>query len=151
MMELIDYCRDHSIEQILQLEDVKERIELYTEHRPQFKDQLKRCTSVHNNLVVLDLDDEEIIFAGNRFMIYVLFLEQNISIHVLWGLKKNTVFAIDGSIINRSHTTHIGELYLEHEGGGRRDAGTCQIENNKYSHILAELIKRCIPRSNKTV
>ena len=143
MMQLIDYCRDHTIEQILQLDDVKERIELYNEHRQQFEDQLKRCTTVHNNLVVLDLRDEEIIYAGNRFMIYALFPEQNISIHVLWGLKKqNTVFAIGGSIINRSHKTHIGELCLEHDGGGHRNAGTCQIENDKYEEVLDVLIKR---------
>jgi nanoRNase/pAp phosphatase (c-di-AMP/oligoRNAs hydrolase) len=143
MMQLIDYCRDHTIEQILQLDDVKERIELYNEHRQQFEDQLKRCTTVHNNLVVLDLRDEEIIYAGNRFMIYALFPEQNISIHVLWGLKKqNTVFAIGGSIINRSHQTHIGELCLEHDGGGHRNAGTCQIENDKYGEILDVLIKQ---------
>ncbi len=143
MMQLIDYCRDHTIEQILQLDDVKERVELYNEHRQQFEDQLKRCTTVHNNLVVLDLRDEEIIYAGNRFMIYALFPEQNISIHVLWGLKKqNTVFAIGGSIINRSHKTHIGELCLEHDGGGHRNAGTCQIENDKYEEVLDVLIKR---------
>jgi nanoRNase/pAp phosphatase (c-di-AMP/oligoRNAs hydrolase) len=143
MMELIDYCRDHNIEQILQLDDVKERVELYTEHRQQFEDQLKRCTTVHNNLVVLDLRDEEVIYAGNRFMIYALFPEQNISIHVLWGLKKqNTVFAIGGSIINRSHQTHIGELCLEHKGGGHRNAGTCQVDNDKYSEVLSELINR---------
>jgi nanoRNase/pAp phosphatase (c-di-AMP/oligoRNAs hydrolase) len=143
MMELIDYCRDHTIAQILELEDVKERVELYNSHRQQFEDQLKRCTSVHNNLVVLDLRDEEIIYAGNRFMIYALFPEQNISTHVLWGLKKqNTVFAIGGSIINRSHKTHIGELCLEHEGGGHRNAGTCQVANDQYSKVLSELITR---------
>jgi nanoRNase/pAp phosphatase (c-di-AMP/oligoRNAs hydrolase) len=143
MMMLIDCCRDHSIEQILQLEDVKERVELYTEHRQQFEDQLKRCTTVHKNLLILDLRDEDIIYAGNRFMIYALFPDQNISIHVLWGLKKqNTVFAIGGSIINRSHKTHIGELCLEHEGGGHRNAGTCQVSNDSYSEVLVELTKR---------
>ena len=143
MMQLIDYCHDHDIDQILQLDDVLERVELYNEHKQKFEDQLKRCSTVHNNLVVLDLRDEEIIYAGNRFMIYALFPEQNISIHVLWGLKKqNTVFAIGGSIINRSHKTHIGELCLEYDGGGHRNAGTCQVNNSRYSSILNELIMR---------
>jgi nanoRNase/pAp phosphatase (c-di-AMP/oligoRNAs hydrolase) len=143
MMELIDYCRDHNIEQILQLEDVKERVELYNSHRSQFEEQLIRCSSVHDNLVVLDLRDEETIYAGNRFMIYALYPAQNISIHVLWGLKKqNTVFAIGGSIINRSHKTHIGELCLEHEGGGHRNAGTCQVANDQYSEVLRTLTAR---------
>lgn len=143
MMQLIDYCRDHNIDEILELPDVKERVELFFDHRDKFEDQLRRCTTVHNNLVVLDLRDEDPIYAGNRFMIYALFPETNISIHVLWGLKQqNTVFAIGGSIINRSHQTHIGELCLEHGGGGHRNAGTCQVDNDQASDVLAQLVQR---------
>ncbi|UTW48342.1 exopolyphosphatase [Bacterioplanoides sp. SCSIO 12839] len=143
MMQLIDYCRDHNIDEILELPDVKERVELFFDHKDKFEDQLRRCTTVHNNLVVLDLRDEDPIYAGNRFMIYALFPETNISIHVLWGLKQqNTVFAIGGSIINRSHQTHIGELCLEHGGGGHRNAGTCQVDNDQASDVLAQLVQR---------
>jgi len=143
MMQLIDYCRDHSIGQILELPDVKERVELFFDHRDKFEDQLRRCSTVHNNLVVLDLRKEETIYAGNRFMIYALYPQTNISIHVLWGLKQqNTVFAVGGSIINRSHQTHIGELCLEYGGGGHRNAGTCQVDNDKAESVLEELIRR---------
>lgn len=143
MMQLIDFCRDHDIDEILELPDVKERVELYIEHKEQFEQQLKRCSTVHGNLVVLDLRDEDPIFAGNRFMIYAMYPDCNISVHVLWGLKKqNTVFAIGGSIINRSHQTHIGELCLEHGGGGHRNAGTCQVDNDQYAEILEGIIKR---------
>lgn len=76
MMDLIDYCRSHTIEQILDLPDVKERVELYTQHAELFVDQLKRCATVHGNVVVLDLRKEETIYAGNRFMIYALFPTQ---------------------------------------------------------------------------
>jgi len=93
--------------------------------------------------VVLDLRKEETIYAGNRFMIYALYPQTNISIHVLWGLKQqNTVFAVGGSIINRSHQTHIGELCLEYGGGGHRNAGTCQVDNDKAESVLEELIRR---------
>lgn len=143
MMQLIDYCRDHSIRQILELPDVKERVELFFDHQDKFEDQLRRCSTVHNNLVVLDLRKEDTIYAGNRFMIYALYPQTNISIHVLWGLKQqNTVFAIGGSIINRTHQTHIGELCLEYGGGGHRNAGTCQVDNDKAESVLSELIQR---------
>jgi len=143
MMQLIDYCRDHSIGQILELPDVKERVELFFDHKDKFEDQLRRCSTVHNNLVVLDLREEDPIFAGNRFMIYALYPQTNISIHVLWGLKQqNTVFAIGGSIINRTHQTHIGELCLEYGGGGHRNAGTCQVDNDKAESVLGKLIQR---------
>jgi len=142
MMDLIDYCIDHTIEEIMQLPDVIERVELYNKYQDDFMDQLKRCTTIHNNLVVLDLREEEIIYPGNRFSIYALFPDTNISIHVLWGFKKqNTVFATGKSIVNRTSKTNIGELMLKHGGGGHNAAGTCQIDNNKAEDILKELIE----------
>ncbi len=143
MMDLIDYCRNHDVAQIMQLPDVKERAELYFSHEDQFKEQLKRCSKVHGNLVVLDLRKEETIYAGNRFMIYALFPETNISIHVLWGVKQqNTVFATGKSILNRSSKTNIGELMLQYGGGGHQNAGTCQVDNDKADVVLAELVKK---------
>ncbi|MEZ5654162.1 MAG: exopolyphosphatase [Burkholderiaceae bacterium] len=141
MMQLIDYCRDHDIDDILQLPDVRERVDLFMQHREPFEAQLRRCSTVHGNLVVLDLRNEDTIYAGNRFMIYALNPQCNISIHVLWGLRQqNTVFAIGGSILNRSCKTHIGELCLRHAGGGHRNAGTCQIDNDKVEPTLAAII-----------
>lgn len=143
MMDLIDYCRDHSIEQILALPDVQERVELYREHEGKFVEQVRQCSTVHGNLVVLDLRDEEIIYAGNRFLIYALFPECNISMHVLWGLRKqNTVFTIGKSIFDRSCTTNVGALCLEHGGGGHPAAGTCQVPNEDASRVQGELIAK---------
>jgi len=143
MMKLIDLCKDHSIDDIMQDEDVRERAELYAEQQELFKDQVKRCAKVYDNLVVLDLRDEETIYAGNRFMIYALFPEQNISIHVMWGLKKqNTVFATGKSIFNKTSKTNIGELMLQYGGGGHMNAGTCQVANEDAEQKLAEIVKK---------
>lgn len=141
MMDLIDYCKNHTIEEILQLPDVKERVELYFEQEGKFKDQIKRCSTVHGNLVVLDLRNEETIYAGNRFVIYAMYPECNISIHVLWGLKQqNTVFATGKSIFDRGSKTNVGELMLKYGGGGHHAAGTCQVENDVAEEKLKELI-----------
>ena len=141
MMQLIDYCKNHTIDQILQLPDVKERVDLYFDQEEKFKEQIQRCAQVYNNLVVLDLRNEKVIYAGNRFVIYALFPDCNISIHVLWGLKQqNTVFAVGKSIFNKTSKTNIGELMLRYGGGGHQNAGTCQIENDKASQVLKELI-----------
>ena len=143
MMQLIDYCRDHSVEEIIALPDVKERVDLYFEHEGKFKEQIKRCSTVHSNLVVLDLRNEETIFAGNRFMIYALYPDCNVSIHVLWGLNKlNTVLATGKSILNRTSKTNIGELMLSYGGGGHENAGTCQVENDDSERVLNELITK---------
>jgi nanoRNase/pAp phosphatase (c-di-AMP/oligoRNAs hydrolase) len=143
MMELIGYCRTHSIDQIMALPDVRERTALYMEHEALCKQQIRRCAKVHRNLVVLDLREEKVIFAGNRFIIYALFPETNISIHVLWGLKnQNTVFATGKSILNRTSKTNIGALMLEYGGGGHENAGTCQVSNDMAEDVLGALIQR---------
>ena len=143
MMELIDHCKESSIDDILKLPDVAERVELYEEHADAFKDQLMRCSTVHGNLVVLDLRNEETIHPGSRFAIYALFPQCNISIHQMWGFKQqNTVFATGKSIFDRSCQTHVGELMLEYGGGGHAAAGTCQIDNERADDVLAVLVKR---------
>lgn len=143
MMDLIDYCKTHSIEEILDLPDVKQRVELYFEHEERFKEQLRRCSTIYDNLVVLDLRDEEIIFPGNRFMIYALFPTCNISMHVMWGkAKQNTVFAVGKSIFNRTSKTDIGKLMLEFGGGGHEAAGTCQVDTALADKTMKTLIKR---------
>lgn len=141
MMDLIDYCRHHSIEDIIRLPDVQERVELYFEQQHKFKDQIERCATVHGNLVVLDLRNEETIYAGNRFMIYAMYPQCNMSIHVLWGLKQqNTVFATGKSIFDRSAQTVVGSLMLKYGGGGHEAAGTCQVANDQAVEVLGELI-----------
>ena len=142
MMQLIGYCMDHSIDEILELPDVKERVDLYFEQSDRFEAQLKRIAKVYDKVVVLDLRDEEIIHAGNRFMIYALYPETQISIHVAWGFKQqNTAVMIGKSIVNRGSNADIGALCLRYGGGGHRNAGTCQLDNDKVDAELPKIIQ----------
>lgn len=141
MMQLISFCMDHSIDEILELPDVKERVVLYFEQADMFKEQLKRIAKIHDKVVVLDLRNEEVIHAGNRFMIYALYPETQISVHVAWGFRKqNTAVMIGKSIINKGSTVDIGELCLKYGGGGHHNAGTCQLENDVVDAQLPEII-----------
>ena len=143
MMDLIEYCRDHDINEILNLPDVQERVDLYFAHGEPAREQIKRCATVHDNLVVLDLRGEETIYATNRFMIYALFPQCNISIHVMWGVhKQNTVLACGKSILDRSSKTNVGELMLGYGGGGHKAAGTCQVASGEADATLAQLIEQ---------
>ncbi len=144
MMKLIDHCRKHDkIKDILKLPDVKERVDLYFSHKQKCRDQIERCATVHKNLVVLDLRQEETIWAGNRFVVYALFPKCNISMHVLWGKnKQNTVMVVGKSILNRTSKTFIGKLCLEYGGGGHDAAGTCQVPNLDADETINELIEK---------
>ena len=143
MMDLIEQCTTLSIEEILALPDVQERVKLFQEHAALAKQQIQRCSTVHGKLVVLDLRKEETIYAVNRFMIYALYPSCQISIHVMWGVKQqNTVFAIGKSILNRNSPVNIGELCLAYGGGGHQNAGTCQVANKEANAKLNEIIEK---------
>ena len=143
MMQLIDACLECSVDEVLEMPDVVERVTLYREHAAAAQEQLLARSTVHGNLVVLDLREDEVIDPTNRFMIYALFPDCNLSIHVLWGLKQqNTVFAMGKSIVDRSSRTDVGALMLSYGGGGHEAAGTCQVANSDAEPVLAELIER---------
>jgi nanoRNase/pAp phosphatase (c-di-AMP/oligoRNAs hydrolase) len=140
MMNLIDACLTKSIDEILEMPDVLERVDLYRAHEPKAREQIQRCAKVQGNVVVLDLRAEETIWPTNRFAIYALHPSCNVSIHVMWGLKKqNTVLATGKSILDRSSKTNVGALMLKYGGGGHVAAGTCQVPNEQADAVLAEL------------
>jgi nanoRNase/pAp phosphatase (c-di-AMP/oligoRNAs hydrolase) len=142
MLQLVDVCAKKPVEEILEMPDVKERVELYFAQEELFKNQLQRCGKVQDHLVTVDLRQEEVIYAGNRFMVYALFPNCNISMHIMWGLnKQNTVFAVGKSILNRTNYTNIGELMLRFGGGGHVGAGTCQVPNDQAQQVQEQLTK----------
>ena len=143
MMKLIELCRTEGIDQILQDPDVQERVELMQSYQERFETQLRECTTVHGNVAVLDLRWEEQIWPGNRFLIYTMFPDCNVSMHVMRGRENvNTVFALGKSILNKTSATKIGELCLAFRGGGHEAAGTCQVANGNAEHVKNALIKR---------
>lgn len=141
MMQLIHACRVLSVDEILELPDVAERVALYREQADLFTEQLRRCSRVDGDVVILDLRGEEIIHAGNRFLVYALHPAAKISVHVLWGKQRqNTVLAVGKSIVDRSSPANIGELMLSLGGGGHRNAGTCQVDHDGSADILADVV-----------
>jgi nanoRNase/pAp phosphatase (c-di-AMP/oligoRNAs hydrolase) len=143
MMQLIDACiRYPDVSDILALPDVAERAELFREQSEMFVDQLRRVSHVYRDVVIVDLRDDDIIYAGNRFMVYALFPEARVSVHVIWGRQKlNTVFAVGKSIIDRSSPVDIGSVMLRYGGGGHLAAGTCQVSHEDSERVLGEILE----------
>lgn len=146
MMELIEYCRFHTIDEILALPDVKERVDLYFAQQDEFIAQIKRIHKMAGRVIVIDLRNEEIIYAGNRFLVYAMYPDVQISVHVAWGLQKqNTAVMIGKSIINKTSQINIGEVCLQYGGGGHHNAGTCQLDNDKVDVQLPEILRKLNP------
>ena len=141
MMKLIDECLDHSVDEVLQDPDVAERVELYFDQQERFKKQVESLARVEGRVVVLDLRDEDVIYAGNRFMVYAMYPQTQISVHVAWGFRKqNTAVMIGKSILDKRSNANIGELCLKYGGGGHANAGTCQLDNDKVDAALPDII-----------
>ncbi|GAC1588673.1 MAG: exopolyphosphatase [Acidimicrobiales bacterium] len=142
MMRLIDACLEMSVEEVLALPDVRERVEVFTTQEPEFIAQLHRCTTIRGTVAVVDLRDEPTIHAGNRFMVYALHPHVSVSVHVLWGKQQqNTVLAVGKSIFDRSNPVDIGALMLSHGGGGHANAGTCQVGHVHAETVLEEVVE----------
>jgi nanoRNase/pAp phosphatase (c-di-AMP/oligoRNAs hydrolase) len=143
MMLLIDACiQVDSVEEILAMPDVAERADLYRDCAAMFAEQLKRVSRVEGDVVVVDLRDEETIHAGNRFMVYAMFPQARVSVHIIWGRAKlNTVFACGKSILDRTSPVDIGEVMLRYGGGGHLAAGTCQVPHSDSERVEREIIE----------
>jgi nanoRNase/pAp phosphatase (c-di-AMP/oligoRNAs hydrolase) len=143
MMLLIDACIDHQdVDEILALPDVAERADLFRDCSAMFVEQLHRVSRVDGDVVVVDLRDEETIHAGNRFMVYALYPQARVSVHIIWGRQKlNTVFACGKSILDRTSPVDIGEIMLRYGGGGHLAAGTCQVPHTDADRVRTEIIE----------
>ena len=141
MMILAKACAEKTITEILQLPDVKERLDLYYQHSDLFKQMVKDHTKVDGNVVYVDLRGVDIIYAGNRFVIYTLYPDQNVSVWVVDGRNKSNVAITAGySIINRTCSTDIGSIMLLYGGGGHKQVGTCQVTYENADKVIAEII-----------
>ncbi|MCL2566169.1 MAG: exopolyphosphatase [Defluviitaleaceae bacterium] len=140
--KLMDICRKMSIEQILELPDVKERVNVYFEQESLFKEMLEKYTIVDENLIITDLRGVNPIYTGNRFLIYSIYPEQNASIWIADGQnKEKCTIAVGHSIINHSCNTNVGHLMLKFNGGGHHRVGTTQVPCDEAETVITEIIR----------
>jgi nanoRNase/pAp phosphatase (c-di-AMP/oligoRNAs hydrolase) len=143
MKLLVRACIDKSIDEILAMNDVKERIRVYHEQNTLFKEMIQKYTRTEGKLIVTDLRGVETIYAGNRFLIYTLYPEQNISLWIIDGRNKaNCVITAGYSVINRTASVDLGRLLSGYGGGGHRQAGTCQVPYDDAGRVIGEIIAR---------
>lgn len=143
MKELAKACSEKPIEEILSLPDVKERLELYYEQTSLFKEMVLKYAKPMGNVLLVDLRNVDTIYAGNRFYIYTLFPEQNVSIWIVDGRDKaNVAITVGYSIINRTATIDVGSMLLFYGGGGHKQVGTCQIPYDDADKVIAEIIEK---------
>ncbi len=141
MEKLVDWCREMSIDEIMALPDIKERIALYKEQTELFVDMVKKHTVTDGNVVISDLRGVDPIYSGNRFIIYSLFPEQNVSVWIVNGKGgKGCSAAVGYSVINRTGKVDVGSLMLKYNGGGHKVVGTCQFSDEEMEEGLKAML-----------
>jgi len=143
MAVLAKACAEKNIYEILEMPDVKERLEFYFQQTELFKEMIQQHTKAVGNVLLVDMRGVDTIYAGNRFLIYTLYPEQNISLWVVDGRNKsNVAITVGYSIINRTATADVGSILLFYGGGGHKQVGTCQVPYEDSDRIIAEIMEK---------
>ena len=150
MEKLMHCCRTMSTAEILELPDVKERIEVYNEQTEKFKKMVTEHTRVEGNVIISDLRGVDPIYTGNRFMIYSMYPEQNISAWIVSGRGGMGCSAAVGySILNKTSDVNVGSLMLKYHGGGHKKVGTCQFNDEQMPTELPKMLAELCELANK--
>jgi hypothetical protein len=149
MEKLLVACRELTTDEILALPDIQERIEVYNEQTEKFKEMVKAHTRVEGNVIITDLRGVDPIYTCNRFMIYSMYPEQNISAWIVSGRGGVGCSAAVGySILNRTSDVNVGSLMLKYNGGGHKAVGTCQFSDENMATELPKMLKELCALSN---
>lgn len=150
MEKLMVACRDKTTEEILNMPDVVERIEVYNEQTAKFKEMVKAHTRVEGNVIISDLRGVDPIYTGNRFLIYSMYPEQNISAWIVSGRGgKGCSAAVGYSILNKTSDVNVGSLMLKYNGGGHKKVGTCQFTDENMETELPKMLEELCAQANK--
>ena len=149
MEKLIDACRTMTTEEILALPDVQERIEIYFEQNEKFMEMVRNYTRVDGNLIISDLRGVDPIYSGNRFLIYSMYPEQNISVWIVNGRGgKGCSAAVGYSVLNKTSHVDVGSLMLKYGGGGHKKVGTCQFTDDNMAEELPKMLAELSAMAN---
>jgi len=144
MKELASACATKSIDEILAMPDVVERKKAYFEQEKLFREMLEKHIKLEGNVILADLRGVDVIYAGNRFLMYTMFPEQNISVWIVDGKnKQNCAITVGYSVINRTSTVNVGSMLLKYGGGGHDQVGTCQVPYEDADKVIANIISQC--------
>jgi nanoRNase/pAp phosphatase (c-di-AMP/oligoRNAs hydrolase) len=143
--KLLEWVRERPIEDVLQEPDVMDRVERMREQDGKFRKLTLLHSRLQGNVVITDFRGADAPPVGNRFIVYTLYPQANISVRVHWGPQRKRVALVAGhSIFNRTSKTNIGWLMSRYGGGGHRGAGSCLLDPAQADGQIAEIVAAMI-------
>jgi hypothetical protein len=139
--QLVDEFKTKSIDEIVKLPEVQQRVEKIRAQDSVFREATQRCSRLDGNVVFTDFRTESPVPIGNRFLVYTLFPTCNVSVRVHWGpSKQHVACAVGHSIFNRTCTVAVGDLMSRYGGGGHKGAGTCLLPAASAEQDIRDII-----------
>jgi oligoribonuclease NrnB/cAMP/cGMP phosphodiesterase (DHH superfamily) len=140
--KLLEAIRGKPLAEVLALPEVRERAERIAREREEFLKVMRQHSRQVGSVILTDLREVAEVPAGNRFLIYTLFPEANVSVRLAWGPgKKFAVATVGHSIFNRTCPVHVGELMAKYGGGGHRGAGATPLAPEHADRLVAEIVE----------
>ncbi len=151
-LRLIDWMLTMPIGDIMEMPDIKQRVDVYFQYQHQYKQQIESAARIYDNIVVLDFRNVNRIYPGNRFLIYALYPQCNLSILIRREPDRSrTTFSVGKSIVNSTSNANIGKLMLEYSGGGHRAAGACHVGDAEGDRVMQEILEKLGDRQAVTI
>jgi hypothetical protein len=142
-MLLLDALKNKTIQEILEMPEVQHRVNQMRSEWLIFKRLTLENSRIDGNVVLTDFRHIEKIPIGNRFLVYTLFPDANVSVRVHWGPQRQFVAVVVGhSIFNRTCKVNIGELMSDFGGGGHVGAGAAPLKAETANADIEEIIRR---------
>ncbi|MCI0415253.1 exopolyphosphatase [bacterium] len=142
-LSLVKALKDFTIEEVLEMPEVQSRVDLMRSQWEEFKSLTTKHSRMEKNVVVTDFRDVDPIPVGNRFLVYTLFPDANVSLRIHWGPQKQHVAVVIGhAIFNRTCKVNIGELMSEYGGGGHMGAGSALLWEESAEESIKDIIKK---------
>jgi len=140
---LIELIRDASLPEVLKDPEVSSRSAHVLSMQQKLRAQLLERTVVRNNVILLDLRDTEDLTDANRFLLYMLYGDGNISMKIAHDSQRvdTTAISVGYNIFNPTSTVNVGELLSNYGGGGHRVVGSCRVPDHDAERAIREILE----------
>ncbi len=138
---VMELAKTKSADEILADPRVKEHVDKMRAENEAFKSHLLEASKRDGNVVITDVRGLKNLPSGNRFLIYDLFPEADVSVRIADGHDGSYVsIQVGHSILKRTCRTNVGDLMSRYGGGGHEGAGTCQPKTLETKRVLREIV-----------
>lgn len=139
---LMDWLKTKSVSEILAQPEVSGLTERLRTEDQAHREALQQHSRLDGNVIITDFRGLQPP-PGNRFLVYTLYPEANVSVRFFDSPDgRISTISVGHSIFNRTCRSNIGSLLGEYRGGGHRGVGTAQFPKAESEPRFAEIIAR---------